>query len=192
MTRPVRDNHAVDFISYEQFGVRFVSHAVTPERVASFIGNTAGDEFEMGPMSAGPGGIAGVKAVGRIGAAEVARSPDDLLKFVATLPIDLELEVKLAGARHRYRGDVRVPLRLTVRTAEPLMLVIEVGPVAPADVDLQLRAAGAAAGMLQRMGDMDSEVRKQVARAVNERVSSDRARKGREIDIRALISKTEL
>ena len=56
-----------DHISYGEFGVRFVHEAVTDERVADAIAAIAGDSVEVGPLSAGPGGLARARAKGRIG-----------------------------------------------------------------------------------------------------------------------------
>lgn len=178
------------FITYEQFGARFVSYAVTEERVAASIGGTAGREVEEGPMPAGPGGIAEVWVNGVIGDPQVIKKSGEVLGFQAVLPIDLRLQVQLALTRHDFEADVRVPLHLTVRTAEPLKLVIQVADVNPADVDVDLRASGSAAGLLQRIGDMESEVKKQVARTVNQRMTSASALAAREIDVLRLIEET--
>ncbi|MDT5263828.1 MAG: hypothetical protein QOI90_454, partial [Mycobacterium sp.] len=49
-------------MTYEEFGRQFFEIAVTEQRVGDAIATIAGDEFEMGPMSQGPGGIAKVTA----------------------------------------------------------------------------------------------------------------------------------
>lgn len=177
----------VKLISYEEFGRQFVSHAVTAERVAASMDEVAGGVTEMGPMPAGPGGLAEVKALGHIGSVRIVRSPGEQVTFDAILPIDLELEVRVALARHQYRADVAVALKLTVRTAEPLSLLIEIAPVVPRDISVDLHASGQVAAMLQKLGDMESEIRKQVADTVNERISSERAAAAREIDVLDLI-----
>jgi len=51
-----------DYLTYEEFGRKFFEVAVTEERVGGAIAAIAGDEFEMGPMEQGPGGIAKVTA----------------------------------------------------------------------------------------------------------------------------------
>ncbi len=180
---------AMKDISYERFGIEFITRAVTPERVAGAIRQIAGDAIEVGPMGAGPAGVAQVKATGRLGEAIVTTVPDDLLTFDAVIPIELDLEVLLALARHRYHGEMEISLRLTVRTAEPLILIIHVAELAPADVTISLQAAGMAASVLQRIGDMENEIKKVVARTVNERVHSDEAKAQREIDLLAIIEK---
>ena len=134
---------------------------------AMAIDEVAGDTVEMGPMAAGPGGIAQVKALGKTRPARVERPSGQVIRYVATLPIDLDLEVKLAGVRTVTTGLVAVRLVLTVRTAEPLLLVIHVGEITHEDVDVELRPSNVAAGMLQTVGNLDDEVRRNVARVVN-------------------------
>ena len=51
-----------ELMTYEEFGRRFFEIAVTEERVGDAIAAIAGDEFSMGPMGQGPGGIAKVTA----------------------------------------------------------------------------------------------------------------------------------
>src|SRR4051812_39816722 len=110
----------MEHISYAEFGARFVESAVTDERVAGAIAEIAGDDIEVGPMSAGPGGLARASASGRVGRVVVAgdrgREP---VTFTATLPVELDLRVDVAGASHRYRCDVEVRLALTLGTGLP-------------------------------------------------------------------------
>jgi hypothetical protein len=181
---------AMDEISYEQFGVNFVTYVVTPERVGATIARLAGSGVEAGPMPAGPGGAASVTATGRIG--EIRPRIDftsDRLAFEATIPIDLQLEVRVAGAAHRYRGRVEVPLRLGVRAVDPVTLVIDVEPVQVDQVTVELSADGLRAKLLQRLGDVDSEVRRTVVSIVNQRLASDEAAAARVLDILGYVDK---
>lgn len=89
-------------MSYEQFGVNFVRHAVTAERIAASIAEQSGDRVDVGPIPAGPGGIATATSTGRIGDITVTPEPGDLLRFRAVLPIQLDHEVKLGPVAKRY------------------------------------------------------------------------------------------
>lgn len=182
----------MDYISYETFGANFVRYAVTPERIATSMTRVAGDSVDVGPMAAGPGGIATVTATGRIGVIDVRPdpAPGDQLRFTATLPIDLDLEVKLGPVGNRYSGEVKVPLAMTVRAAAPLTLVIDITPVTPRDVVVDLRSLSVGGDVIQRVGNMDAEVQAQVAKVVNERVNSDRAMETRVIDVAALVDES--
>ena len=180
----------MDFISYEQFGVNFVRHAVTADRLKAEVADLAGDSFHIGPMSVGPGGVAVAKADGTIGSPEVERLPGLDIRFEAKLPIVLNLEVRVAGVPQRYRGDIEVSLWLTVRTVEPLVILIEVAPVEAGHVTVDLESDGMSAGVLQRVGNIDEEVRTQVVRVVNDRVNADKARASREIDVATMIDES--
>lgn len=183
-------NRGVDYLSYEQFGVSFVRYAVTPERVAASMADVAGEAVEVGPLPAGPGGIATVKATGQIGAIEVTPDPGDILRFRAVLPIELDLEVRLGPVPNRYNGEVKVPLALTVRAAAPLMLVIDIDPITPRDVHVDLQSSSVGGDVIQRVGNMDAEVQAQVAKVVNERINSERAMETRVIDVAALVDES--
>jgi len=180
----------MDEISYEQFGVNFVTHVVTPERVAATIARVAGDRVQAGPIAAGPGGAASVIASGRIGKI-IARTSftATALAFDAVIPIELQLDVRVAGATYGYRGRVSVPLHLSVRAEQPVTLVIDIDRVSAGDVDVELAAEGLRGKILQRLGNVDEEVRRAVAGIVNDRLSSDEARSSRELDILSYVEK---
>lgn len=180
----------MDYISYEKFGVNFVRHAVTAERVAASLTEMAGDRVEVGPTAAGPGNIASATATGRIGAVRVTPDPGELVRFMAVLPIDLDLDVRLGPVSNRFTADVEVPLALTVRTAEPLTLVIDINNVTPSDVRVTLRSTSVGGDVLQRVGNMEAEVQTEVARTVNARLISKEARVARIIDVAALVEKS--
>lgn len=179
-----------EYISYEQFGANFVRHAVTAERIAASITEVAGDTIEEGPTPAGPGGIATATSTGRIGTVRVVPNPGDLVRFDAVLPIELDLEVKLGPVGNRYRGLVEVPLKLTVHVARPLMLVIEIAPVAGNEVRVDMRSTSVGGDVLQRVGNIDAEVQGQVARIVNQKMSTDKAKAARTIDVGALVDES--
>jgi hypothetical protein len=170
-------------VSYEQWGAAFVDSAVTAGRVQHAVADIAGETVEMGPIKAGPGGAATVQVLGHIRDIDVTRRPGPLVAFTATLSIDLELDISASG-RHHFTGTVTVPLTLTARTAvDPLALVIEVDRVSSRDVTTRLRTDGLKSKVIQRVGNVDGEVRKQVAKIVNERVGSDAATKARVIEV---------
>ena len=180
----------MDYISYEKFGVNFVRHAVTTERVAASIADTAGDRVDVDPMPAGPGGFATASATGHIGTVRVTPDPGEMLRFLAVLPIDLDLEIRFGPVTNRFTGLVEVPLSLTVRTAEPLTIAIDISPVTPSDIRVDLRSTSPGADMLQKVGNIDAEVQGHVARVVNERLASEKARAARIIDVAAQVDES--
>lgn len=176
-------------ISYEQFGVNFIDTAVTEERLAAALVAVAGDVIRVGPMAVGPGNAATVEAEGHIGAPEVERRAGVPLRFTATLPVTLSLDVKLAGVNHHYDARLAIPLALTIRTAEPITLVIDVDRVSSRHVEVQLRADGMRARVLSRLGNVEDEIRRQVARFVRERVDGPAGEGARRIEILPMIDR---
>ena len=160
-------------ISYAEFGTEFLTAVVTSERIADTVGVLAGERVEIGPLSAGPGGVGRVKARGLIGRATLAadRSAEPF-RFRATLPVELELRVDVAGA-HDYRCDLTIALDLTLCTTEPLALLIEVGRIEPDDVTVDLAPSGVRARVLQVVGNVDAEIRRHVADVVNQRLDDE-------------------
>jgi hypothetical protein len=157
-------------IPYEQFGVNFVTMAVTNERLADALAAVAGDVIEVGPLAVGPANAATVDAHGVVGTPVVERHEGIPLSFTAVLGVDLSLDVKVAGVNHHYDARLTVPLRLTVRTEEPINLVIDVARVSSRDIDVRLKADGMRAKVLSRLGNVEDEIRRQVARFVREAV----------------------
>lgn len=179
----------MDEISFEQLGVNFVTHVVTPERVAATIAHVAGSEVKVGPLSAGPGGAASVTAVGKIGTVTAGNSfRGGPLSFDAMIPIDISLDVRIAGASHKYNGKLSVPLHITLRAMAPVTLRFEIAPVRADEVGVELAAEGVRAKVLQRIGGIDEEVRRAVASTVTERLDSPAAKAVRDIDV---LSKVE-
>jgi hypothetical protein len=179
----------VSEISYEEFGVNFVTMAVTDERVRDALTAVAGDVIRVGPLAVGPGHAATVDAEGRIGSPAIEREAATPLAFRAVLPVDLVLDVKVAGLNHHYDARLQIPLRLTVRTVEPITLVIDVDRVSSRDVDVRMKADGMRAKVLSRLGNVEDEVRRQVARFVREQVDSPAGERARRIEILPMIDR---
>ena len=173
-------------LDYRSFGEAFIYRAVTPERIVDAVSRIAGDEVKLGPIKAGPGGRATVNAWGRIGEPEADEAASDPLVYSVRLPVDVSLEVKV-GTVSRYRASGAVDLRLAVRTAEPLRIVIDVEPVRPEHISFRVDAHGVQAKLLGRAGDVDGELRRHTAVYVNERISDPATSRFTNIDLLPLI-----
>ena len=178
-----------DAITYEEFGVNFITLAITPGRVGQAVRDAAGESITIEPLKAGPGNVADVEATGRIGEPRVRRVGDTPLQMQADLPVDLALTIRLAGSTHRMKARLEVPLRLTIRVEEPLCVVADVEEIDPGEVSVRVAARGVAAKVLQRVGNVEEEIRRRVAPVINEIVSSERALASRVIDILPLIQR---
>ena len=87
----------------------FVHEAVTEERVSAVIRNVAGDAVRVGPIHAGPAGMALASAVGEIGEAQVTKTADEPLAYTTVLTVMDNLHRKgylareKAGRAFRYQ-----------------------------------------------------------------------------------------
>jgi hypothetical protein len=161
-----------DWIDEAAFGRAFLEHAVTRERVEKGARSYAGQEIAIGPLRTGPGKAVTVHAEGRIGEPAVTDRPGG---YGARLPVRLDLVVDVARA-NRYAVDVDVPLQITPRAAAPLHIVIDIQPVSPQDVRADITAHGAVAGLVGRLGNLDGQLRRQVAKTVNKRLADPSTR----------------
>ena len=102
--------HTHTFVTYEEFGRRFFEFAVTEERVAAAFAQIAGNSFEMGPMSQGPGGLAKISANVKIQQPHVRRTLGETITFAVRIPLEIELTVDLWLDRPRFIVDGDIDL----------------------------------------------------------------------------------
>lgn len=176
-------------LSYHAFGEAFVWSAVTPERVVATVAKLAGDSVEIGPLRAGPGGAASVKARGTIGTPVADELASDVLAYAVRLPVDLALEVRV-GAVGNFQASGHIELRLSVRTVEPLTIVIDVDPVEPSDAKFTITSRGMQSKLLQRAGDVEGQIREHAAAYVNDQISRSDVLRYKQIDLLPLIEST--
>jgi len=175
-------------VPYAEFGENFVVAAVSTERVVGAIQRIAGDTVELGPLKAGPGKAATVRAKGTIGEPRAEELDTDLLSFSVQLPVELHLDVKV-GTTTAFDATGEIELHLTVRTLDPPALMIEVDPVEPQHVHFEIRSKGLQARVLERAGDVEGELRRQAAKFVNDQVASKDAQRYARIELMPLIER---
>jgi hypothetical protein len=176
-----------DSCSYEDWGRGFFEAAVTEDRILAAVAGLAGESFEFGPLAAGPAKMAKVSATGRIGDPRIERSDDPPLRFALTIPVDLNLAIKLPIDEHKFQADVTVHLVLTPRPAPPVRVVIDVSPPTKDDVTVELHAQSMRASLIQIVGGIDSEMRRFVAKYVAREIDKPHIRAARDIDVAARI-----
>lgn len=170
-------------ISYEEFGQRFFERAVTLERILGGVSTLAGQPINVGPMGVGPGRIAKVTATGAIGQAEATPLPGDTISYRVVLPVQLTFDLNLQVDNHRFHADLEVPLVLSAHAAEPLAVVIDVTPPRPDEVGIEFRSEGLRAGLINRVADVEGELRRFVARYVSREINKPHVMKARVIDV---------
>ncbi|MFF3573246.1 hypothetical protein [Nocardia jiangxiensis] len=184
----MRQSSEVDLptrISYGEFGERFVAHAVTPARIEAAVSSLAG-RIEMGPFAVGPGKLARVWVRGDIGTPTITRTGSEVV-FAVRIPVQLELTVTLGGRELQLAAAVDINLTLHARTADPLLVVIDIPPVTKRDVSPPIIRAGAVDAEAEVLLEPTAKmVRKEVADRLNVLLGQPQARRARIFDIEAI------
>lgn len=179
----------VDFVSYQQWGQDFFAEAVSEDRILGAVDNIAGQPIDFGPIGVGPGRLAKVRAFGAIGRASASRLEGREVRYRIDLPVDLTFEVDLQVEKHTYHADLLVPIVLTARAVAGLRVFIEVEPPRSADVQASVRAEGIRASIVQRVANIEGELRRFVARYVAREVTKPHIARARVIDVAAAIDR---
>lgn len=110
------------------------------------------------------------------------------MRFELTIPVTLDISVDVLKT-NRYRAEVQVPVALTARAAEPLLIVIDAVPPSARDIDLEMTAEGWRAAALGKIAGMRKQIAVQVASVVRKEVA-DVSR--RTIDVGARLNATRV
>jgi len=170
-------------ITYEQWGADFFLAAISEERVLGAVNTIAGQPIDFGPMSAGPGGIAKVRAYGAIGRAIATRLRGDRIAYRVLLPVDLTFELDLQVEKQQFDAELLVPLTLTAVARSGLQIFIEATPPSGSEVQVELKAKGLRASVVQRVANVEGELRRFVARYVAEELDKPHVREARVIEV---------
>jgi hypothetical protein len=174
-------------VTYAEFGERFFVHAVSEARIVGALRGLAGERIEFGPIGAGPGKVAKVRAEGELGLATAEQIAGEHVAYMLKIPVGLDLDIELPLDHNRFRADVEVALVLTARAAEPLRVIIDIEPPTSRDVTVNLRADGVRADLLGRLAGVDREIRRFVAKYVTREIDKPHIRAARDIDVAARI-----
>ncbi len=178
------------YCSYADFGEAFFRAAVTEDRIRSAIGSVAGKPIEFGPIGVGPGRVAQVTANGDVGAPVVRSLAHDEVVFTVMLPVHLEFQLDLAVDKHRFTGELVVPITVHARATDDLRIVIDVTPPAARDIRMDLKAEGLRASVVQKAAGVDGEVKRFVAKYIAREVANPDVASLLEIDVMAGIDAT--
>ncbi|MGY2125001.1 hypothetical protein ACW9HJ_26445 [Nocardia gipuzkoensis] len=172
-----------DSISYAEFGRRFLEYAASEERISGVFDQLTGTAFDFGPIGVGPGRLAKVTAEVQLGSARLRRHDDETIAFELIIPLDLDLLLDLAVDRHRFHAEGTVHLHLTVRTAAPLRVVIDIAEPRPGDVRVDVAAATKRGQLLRILASVDHEIRRFVARYISAEIRKPHIAAVRDIDV---------
>jgi hypothetical protein len=178
-----------EFVSYEQWGADFFAEAVSGQRILGAVDNIAGQPIDFGPIGVGPGKIAKVRAYGAIGAARAERLDAAEITYRVELPVDLTFELNLQVETHTFHAELLVPLALTARAVEGVKVFIDVTPPHSSEVRVQVQADGLRASIMQRVANIEGELRRFVARYVAREVAKPHIQAARLIDVAGAIDR---
>ncbi|RDI68518.1 hypothetical protein [Nocardia pseudobrasiliensis] len=184
---PEHSEYDPTWIDYGEFGERFVRHAVTPERIESAVSGMAGRGITLGPFSIGPAGLAGFVAEGSVGKPVIARSGPNVT-FEVRLPVTLHVTVTLGGQRLRLEAVVEIDLTLHARTADPLLIVIDIPRIGSRDVSFVMRAQAVGAAFELLLDPIAALVQREVAGRLNGMLADPGARRARVFDVEAIMN----
>ena len=177
------------YVSYEQWGLDFFAEAVSEDRILAAVNNIAGQPITFGPMGVGPGKIAKVKAYGEIGAATARPLEGPQISYRVELPVELTFEVNLQVETHVFHAQLLVPLTLTARALDQVRIVITIDPPRPSDIQVEVQAEGIRASIMQRVVNVENELRRFVAKYVARETTKPHIEDARLIDVSAAIDR---
>ena len=172
-----------DYMTYEDFGRRFFDLVVTEERIADAFGSIAGDEFEMGPMRQGPGGLAKVTAKVTIKDPVAHRIVGDTFTFDVRIPLLVDMVIDLRLDKPRFCVDGEIQLRAEARAADPLLIVIDVAKPRSSDISVDVASQSLRGELLRIVAGVDAEVKRFIAKYVRDQIDSPASKKAQIIDV---------
>ncbi|MFI6040424.1 hypothetical protein ACIA8C_02255 [Nocardia sp. NPDC051321] len=180
---PPEATEPIPYISYEDFGRRFLEYAATEQRILGAFDQLTGAAFDFGPIGVGPGRLAKASAQVQLGQAEVRRDIDEVISFALKIPLSVDMLIDLALDKHRFEVDGHIHLHLIVRAAAPLRVVIDIATPRSSDVRINV-AAGTIRGQLLRvLASVDQEIRRFVARYIAKEIQKPHIAAARDINV---------
>ena len=169
-------------ISYEEFGRRLIEAIVTADRVEEALKGFASGAFETSVKLAA--GLVRAEGAGEVTRIHVdSLLDDDLLVFVATLHVDMQVLVRVSGVPSRYTATGKVTLVIRPLIDDDLSIVIDIPKITEADVSLKLRPSGTVASIIDQLGSVEEQVRREIVKFVNKRKDAPDAQQLRRIDV---------
>jgi hypothetical protein len=169
-------------IGYDEFGRRLVEAILTSDRVEHTLRGVVSGAFETSIRQAA--GLVRAEGSGRVSKIDVdTLLDDDLLAFVARLHVEMHLVVRVSGVPNRYSAKGTITLALRPVIKEDLSIFIDVPDVRAEDVHLRLRPEGTVAAIIDQIGSVEDQVRREIVRFVNVRKDAPEAMEQRRVDV---------
>ena len=178
-------------VDYARWGEEFFAAAISEERVVGAVNTVAGAPIDFGPIGAGPGKIAKVTAHGAIAEGTAVRLPAKqtrgLIGYRVLLPVELTFEVDLQLEKQRFDARLLVPLTLTAVALTGVRIWIGIDPPRASEVQVEVKASGLRASVLQRLVGLEGELKRFVAKYVDRELDKPHVQKARLIDVSRVI-----
>ncbi|WP_310964947.1 hypothetical protein [Nocardioides terrisoli] len=189
MSGPAADEHPTDAVlPVEAFGEEFLRRVLHLERVLESIDRILGTEFALGPIGAGPGRkVAQITATGSFlpCTGEPLDGPE--VGYRVLVPVEVDFDLDLRVDSHRFHAEVVVPLRVVMRTVEPLTILWDIDPPTAEDLEITIRGETRRSTVLQKVSGMDSELRRFLLRFVQRELEKPHVRRAQRIDVASVI-----
>lgn len=186
---PVPASQGGEPISYAQFGDNWIRRVLNLERVLRTVEDVLGDRIELGPIGAGPGrAFASVSILGKYrptSGHEVLG--EELLTYAIDLPISVEFDLELPLDKLRFNAEVVVPLVLVVHTESLVRLRMELRRPTEDQIQLQLQTDTRRGTMLQKVANLDAELRRFLLRVLDIELSKPYVQRAMNLDMEELI-----
>lgn len=176
--------------AYADFGRAFFQHAITDERIRSVLAGILSGPIDVPQIGAGPGRLVKVAAQGTYGTVHVERTGSDPVEFLATIPVSVHFTLDLRVETHRFNAEVTIPIVLRAMPAAPLLIAFELIAPIPSELGVHVKAEGLRATVVQKVADIDHELRRFLARYVARELTKPYVDGARMIDIAALIDQS--
>ncbi|MCV7250972.1 hypothetical protein HZU40_21650 [Mycolicibacterium fluoranthenivorans] len=182
--------YPMGYMTYEEFGRKFFDVAVSERRVGDAISAIAGDEFQMGPISQGPGGIAKVTAKVRVQNPRVTRHFGENFTFDIRIPLEINMVVDLKIDKPQFSVFGEIALQAVARAAEPLVLMLDVRKPHSRDIAIHVTSRTLRAEVLRVMAGIDAEIKRFIAIHVGGEIDNPAAQQAKVINIAEMIDST--
>ncbi len=178
----------VDAAEFERFGRDFLRLVLRKERILESVARALGPTLELGPIPAGPGRrFAKATARGAYGGLYGDELPGDSPAFKVFVPVDVEVEVDVAGATLKFQADVVAPIVLTMELESPITVQWRVTPPTEDDVQLELRSTQRASSIIQKVAGLDADLRAFMMRFVTREMQKPHIQRALRIDLVPII-----
>ncbi|MBV8965814.1 MAG: hypothetical protein JO191_06510 [Mycobacteriaceae bacterium] len=172
-----------EYMTYEEFGRKFFEAAVTEKRVAAAFGAIAGEQFEMGPMRQGPGGLAKIIAKVTIKDPKVKRILGETFTFDVSIPLLIDMVIDLRLDKPRFCVEGEIALRAVARAADPLLIVVEVGKPRASDILVDVESQSLRAELLRIVAGVDAEIKRFISKYVRDEIDKPASKRAQVIDV---------